>query len=552
MSADVTPPPEPDERPVAAHVTPASDTPGPEAARTRPVVEERMHPASPLVNMWLFVVALAWFAFTSFLQGEPIWEDPLWRDADALRARLTELPFWVYLIVGLPLLGLGFGYWGWWTTKFVIDDHEFRLENTGAFQESKRIAFGRIQSVDVTQPFAARVLGLAEVKIDVGAEDGTTLRFLRRQRATEIRDHLMSRAHGRRGEATPGRTTSAWDDSGDGDQMLIRLSPRDIIISAVLTQQVLYIALGALLPLILGNIFNWGVAAAGGLVPLAIALVSYLAKRLFGQFNYTLARTPAGLRITRGLTTLRSQTIPVHRVQALTISQPLPWRWINRARLHVTILGLGDLTEGEELSASTLYLPIGTPQQIQIAIAAIWPGLELERLTFTGPPARAKWLHPFQFSWMGHALDDRVIAIRTGFTERSQAIIPHGRVQAVRVSQGPLQRRLGLSSVDANTTSMISATVPSLDAGDARALAFAQLDRARASRVSELQDSRSLRATLVPDASGDARLVGPDAPPPTDVWLPPTVSLGTLTPDAAASGATAASEAATPPGASLG
>lgn len=551
MSADVTPPPEPDERPTTAHVTPASDTPGPEAAGTRPVVEERMHPASPLVSMWLFVVALAWFAFTSFLQGEPIWEDPLWRDADALRARLTELPFWMYLVVGLPLVGLVMGYWGWWTTRFVIDDREFRLENTGAFQESKRIAFGRIQSVDVTQPFAARVLGLAEVKIDVGADDGATLRFLRRQRATEIRDHLMSRAHGRRGEATPGRATSAWDDSGAGDQMLIKLSPGDIIISAVLTQQVLFIALGALLPLILGNIFDWGVAAAGGLVPLAIALVGYLGKRLFGQFNYTLARTPAGLRITRGLTTLRSQTIPIHRVQALTISQPLPWRWINRARLHVTILGLGDLDGGEELSTSTLYLPIGTPQQIQVAIAAIWPGLELERLTVTGAPARARWLHPFQFSWMGHALDDRVLVVRSGFTERSQAIVPHARVQGVKLLQGPLQRRLGLSSVDVNTTALLSATVPSLDAGDARALTFTQLDRARASRVNELEDPPGLRATLVPDASGDARIIGPEAPTPTDVWLPPTVALGALA-QPAASGATAASAAADDPGASLG
>ena len=190
------------------HPTPEPPVPAPPATdqvvvpASAPVIEERMHPLSPLVSLWLGVVALGWFAVTSFLQGDPIWED-----FDRLGEWLTSVPWWVFIAAGGVLIGLGFGYWGWWTTKFVIDDREFRLENTGAFQESQRIAFSRIQSVDVTQPFAARLLGLAEVKIDVGAEGGASLKYLRRARATEVRDYLMTRAHGRAvSTAEPGRT----------------------------------------------------------------------------------------------------------------------------------------------------------------------------------------------------------------------------------------------------------------------------------------------------------------------------------------------------------
>ena len=480
-------------------------------------IEERLHPLTPFVNLWLGVVALAWFVLTSALQGDPIWED-----LDQFGARLQDVPWWVFLVGGGVVLGLGVGYWGWWTTKFVIDDTEFRLENTGAFQESKRIAFSRIQSVDVTQPFAARLLGLAQVNIDVGAEDGAKLSFLKRARATEIRDYLMTRAHGRSATTgDPGRTASAWDDSARGDQVLVRLTPGEIILSAFATMDIWFMALAFAVPWVLGWMFDWSVLAwGGGMAGLALAILGSLSKRLFGQFNYTLARTPAGLRITRGLFTLRSQTIPAHRVQAVQTRQPLLWRWLGRARLDITVLGLGG-EDAEDLSTSTIYLPFGTPAQVQVALAAIWPGLRLEHLQFRRTPERARWLDPLQWRWMGHAVDERVVAVRQGWLHRRQIIVPHARLQSVRISQGPFERRLGLASVDAQTTDAFGmSSINHLDAPHARALALAEMDRARMSRVNELLDPPGLRAASV--AADPAWVVLVGVP---DLWTPPTAPL---------------------------
>ena len=510
------------------HPTPEPPVPAPPttdqvvAPASAPVIEERMHPLSPLVSLWLGVVALGWFAVTSFLQGDPIWED-----FDRLGEWLTSVPWWVFIAAGGVLIGLGFGYWGWWTTKFVIDDREFRLENTGAFQESQRIAFSRIQSVDVTQPFAARLLGLAEVKIDVGAEGGASLKYLRRARATEVRDYLMTRAHGRAAStAEPGRTASAWDDAAEGDEVLVRLTPGEIILSAFANAEIAWIGLGFLIPWTLGQLFGWDVLAwGGGMAALGIALITYLSRRLFGQFNYTLARTPAGLRITRGLFTLRSQTIPTHRVQAVAIDQPLVWRWLGRARLQVTILGLGELDGGDEMSTSTVYLPFGTAAQTQVALSALWPGLALDRLQFFGSPPRARKLDWFSWRWQGFAHDDRVIVGRTGWTHRRQFIIPHARLQCVQVSQGPWERRLGLANVALHTTDLLgNQTVPHLDEADARRLAFNELDQARTSRASELLDRPGLRdATVVPDPDGVVLTAQPGRP--IDIWTPSTAPL---------------------------
>ncbi len=484
----------------------------------RPIIEERLHPLSPLVHLWIGVVALGWFVVTSMLQ-----RDPIWQDLDKLRERLVDVPWWLYVVAVLAVVILAFSYWSWWTTKFVIDDHEFRLENTGAFQESQRIAFSRIQSVDVTQPFAARLLGLAQVKIDVGAEGGASLSFLKRARATEIRDYLMTRAHGRAATTgEPGRAASRWDDSAEGDQVLVRLTPGEIILSAFASLDILMIAIAFAIPWVLGQVFDWSILAwGGGMAGLAIALFGYLSSRLFGQFNYTLARTPAGLRITRGLFTLRSQTIPVHRVQAVQTSQPIIWRWLGRARLDITILGFGNLEDAEEMSTSTIYLPFGTPEQVQIALAAIWPGLELEHLTFARSPERAKWLDPLQWNWQGWALDDQVLAVRAGWLHRKQLVVPHARLQSVRLSQGPWERRMGLASVHAVTTDILGMNAARhLDVATARALADTEMDRARASRVGELLDPPGLReASVVADPAGVVLVGAPD------IWTPPTAPL---------------------------
>lgn len=495
-------------------------TAGPPPSPTR--IEERLHPLTPFVNLWIGVVALGWFVVSSVLQG-----DPIWNDLGEMRERLQDMPWWVFLVAGGVVIGLGTGYWSWWTTRFVIDDQEFRLENTGAFQESKRIAFSRIQSVDVTQPFAARLLGLAQVKIDVGADDGATLSFLKRSRATEIRDYLMTRATGRTATTSePGREASAWDDTAQGDQVLARLNPGEIILSAFATMDIWFLMLAFAVPWVLGWLFDWSVLAwGGGMAGLALAILGSLSKRLFGQFNYTLARTPAGLRITRGLFTLRSQTIPVHRVQAVETRQPLLWRWLGRARLDITVLGLGG-EDSESLSSSTIYLPFGTPAQVQVALAAIWPGLRLEELRFTRTPERARWLDPLQWQWMGFAVDDQVLVVRRGWLHRRQIVVPHARLQSVELSQGPFERRLGLASVTAKTTDLMGmGAISHLDAPHARALALAEMDRARAARVDELLDPPGLRTAAVEADPAGVVLVGVP-----DIWTPATAPLPTSLP----------------------
>ena len=501
-------------------ITDASPAPPPDATTPQPlaplsprVSEERLHPLSPLVRGWVFVLAGGYALFSTIIQGQIRWED-----VTRIGSLVEQMSGWSLALIAALLLSLGFGYWGWWTTKIVIDDNELRLENTGAFQESKRIAFSRIQSVDINQRLAARLLGLAEVTIDVGADAPTTLSVLTRTRATQMRDYLMARAH-RQQVATSDtvRIASAWDDSAQGDQVLIRLHPGEIILGAVLSSELPFLLLAFLVPL---GFSIWlqqpWIALGAGVLPLIIAMGGFLSKRLVGQFNYTLATTPAGIRLTRGLTTLHSQTIPAHRVQSVQISQPLLWRPLKRARLTLTVLGLKLGDDSQDLS--TVYLPIGNPRQIQLALTALWPNLRLEDLRFHRTPRRARWLSPLSWSWLGYAGDDQVLAVRDGWFERHQTIIPHARLQSMQISQGPLERRLRLVTVVALTGGTLTHTrIKHLEADQARGLAFGEMDLAREARSQERQAPPPTGATW--------HLTSPTAAESTDeahLWTPST------------------------------
>ena len=202
----------------------------------------------------------------------------------------------------------------------------------------------------------------------------------------------------------------------------------------------------------------------------------------------TLAETQAGLRITRGLTNLTSQTVPVRRIQSIRLSQPLFWRPLRRYRVDLEVLGLGEATRNESTSkVSTLLLPIGTRAQVDAALAAVWPGLRLDAISYVRSPRRAILFDPLAYTWNAFGTDENVVVTRRGWLTRHQSIVPHARLQSVAAYQGPLERLLGLDNVSFHTTGLLHQhAVIHMNADIARTLVYDEADRAMTSRDSEL------------------------------------------------------------------
>jgi putative membrane protein len=84
---------------------------------------------------------------------------------------------------------------------------------------------------------------------------------------------------------------------------------------------------------------------------------------------------------------------------------------------------------------------------------------------------------------LGYQLTDTALVTRDGLLTRRLVIVPYGRIQSVRIRQGPLQRRLRLATVWADTAGRgLTAVAPHRDAAEALALATELAERSRAAR----------------------------------------------------------------------
>ena len=446
-----------------------------------PVVKqtERPHPLTPFIRGWIVFVAIV-IGF-----GRQLVESA--SDGGGL-ASLGAL--WIAVgVLGLALLAGGAGYVSWRFTRFVIDDEELRVETGVLFKTSRKIAFERIQSVDVIQPFAARIFSLAELRIEAGAGDsGIRLRYLSRAKAARLRDYLLARAHGttaRLADTGDGPAPDVLFDAGVADRTLVTVRPGALVGSFLLSTEFLVPVLVLVVFGVVAGVTGMGFVALGGVIPMVFGVFSLVSRRVVGMFHFTLAESSRGLRVTRGLTNLTSQSVPVDRIQGVRLCQPVLWKPFGWWRLDVDIVGYGSGDREDNAGGATsVLLPVATPTQVRVALSRVLPGFRVESVALQTAPRRARAFRWFDWWTLRYGWDDRAIVTEHGWVVHERHIVPHAKTQSVRIEQGPLQRRLRLADVHIDTPKgPVHAVAHQMDAAAAaRALALSQLDRARAAQ----------------------------------------------------------------------
>lgn len=438
---------------------------------------ERPHPLTPFIRGWILFVAI--------VIG---WGQQLLPDGRGDRFNAGDLLSALPFVGALVLLAAGGGFVSWYFTRFVIDDDELRLETGAVFKSSKRVAFERLQSVDVIQPLAARMFGLAELRIEVGAGDSTLrLRYLTRAHAARLREYLLARAHGsghRVDDADLAQPASAFTDLGAADTPLVKVSVPRLVVSFLFSTEWLVTAGLLVVGLVVTGIYDVMAYALPGLLPLLIGAVSVIGRRVFAMYGFTLSESARGLRVTRGLTNLSSQSVPVNRIQGVKTSQPLLWRPFGWYRVDVDIVGYaGGDSENNDSAASSVLLPVADAAEVALAVGLVLPGFALESIELHAVPRRARVVRWFDWWTLRYGWNDRALVTEAGWLTHVRDVLPHAKTQSVRIEQGPLQRRLRLADVHVDTPrGPVNVVAHQLDAAVARELVLSQLDRARAAR----------------------------------------------------------------------
>ncbi|MFI2509653.1 PH domain-containing protein [Streptomyces sp. NPDC018972] len=420
-----------------------------------PVTERRLHPVTPLRRAWAPVAVLIGWAL---------------HDPDQAQRQLTRLTTTTLLIgfaVLIPAAAL-YGFLTWWFTHFAVTESELRIRTGLLFRRTAHIRLERIQAIDVTQPLLARVAGVAKLRLDViGTDKKDELAFLGADEARALRAELLARAAGFAPE-------TAHEVGEAPSRQMLRVPPGVLAVSLLLTGATwgwLLVA-AVVVPLLWTATHSlWTVLAAA--VPMLGAAGASSVGRFVAEYDWTLGESPDGLRIDHGLLDRAHETVPPGRVQTVRLVEPLLWRRRDWVRVELDVAG----------SSNSLLLPVAPRELAESVVARVLPGVSVPpREALSRPPRRARWCVPLWWRGYGLAVTDAVFAARHGLLRRSLSLVPHAKVQSVRLAQGPWQRARGVADVHVDTGANKSVTARLRDAAEAAALLRSQAERSRTGR----------------------------------------------------------------------
>ncbi|MGW4085955.1 PH domain-containing protein [Streptomyces sp. NPDC004822] len=431
--------------------------PGVERAlrEARAVPERRLHPVTPLRRAWAPVAVLIGWAV----------HDP--DQAQRQLTRLTTTTLLIALAVLVPAAAL-YGFLTWWYTHFAVTDSELRIRTGLVFRRTAHIRLERIQAIDVTQPLLARVAGVAKLKLDVvGADKKDELAFLGAEEARALRAELLARAAGFAPE-------TAHEVGEAPSRELLRVPPRVLAVSLVLTGATWgALAAALIVPTVLWLVTQsaWTVLATA--VPLVGAAGAASVGRFVTEYDWTVGESPDGLRLDHGLLDRAHETVPPGRVQTVRLVEPLLWRRRGWVRVELDVAG----------SSNSVLLPVAPREIAESVVARVLPGVTVPpREALTRPPRRAGRCLPLWWRGHGLAVTDTVFAARSGLLSRGLALVPHAKVQSVRLTQGPWERRWDVADVHVDTGAGKTVTARLRDAGEAAELLRTQAERSRTGR----------------------------------------------------------------------
>lgn len=436
-------------------------TPAMPAAPAMPAVERRLHLLTPLRRAWVPIGATVGVAVQQ--------ADQVQRWASGLSVTLRALALAALVVV----FGV-YGFLSWWFTHYAVTDTELRIRSGLLFRRTAHIRLDRIQAIDVTRPLLARVAGVAKLRLDViGTEDKDELAFLEEREAVALRAELLARAAG----FAPAEAVSL----GEAPQReLLRVAPRDLAVSLLLTLSAWgALAAGIGVPVAVwwfsGN--HWATIAT--MLPMLGGLWSGTVGRFLSEFDWRVAESPDGLRLDHGLLDRAHETVPPGRVQTVRIVEPLLWRRRGWVRVELAVAG----------SKNGVLVPVASREAAQAVVARVLPGADLAALAFgPSPKAGSRWVVPVWWRGYAVAVSADVFAAREGLLCRRTEIVPHAKVQSVRLTQGPWARVHGLADVHLDTGADATVTARLRPAAGAAELLDAQAARSRTSRADALPD----------------------------------------------------------------
>jgi putative membrane protein len=406
--------------------------------------------------------------------------------------------------------------------RYRLDDSELVVRTGFVFRNERHIPYARIQNVEAIRNVFHRVLGVVEVRIETGAsnEDEATMRVVPNVAYDEIRGRVLAHRM-----VAPAAEAEEIPDQGT---VVLALPARELLLSGLIANRsaiVIAAALGVLWELGLFDFvfdrifrdFNWifgekvtarsivrqairaltgggfpslwymGLAAGTVFALFAAVTLISMGWSLVRLYGFTLRRVDDDLLAEFGLFTRIATTIPLRRIQTLTIFEGPLYRLFDRASVKVETAG-GDAGEAKAGRKEPL-VPIIKRAQLAKFLKHVLPEINLDVADWQPPAPRAfrrvlrqsaivavvftiffvgmleRWaivllaallilsfIHARRYvATLGWALVENAILFRRGWVSKRLTAARFSKMQAIALHQSPFDRRNDMARVQVDT-----------------------------------------------------------------------------------------------------
>lgn len=407
--------------------------------------------------------------------------------------------------------------------RYRIENDELVVTEGILFHRVRTVPVGRIQNVDLVQNPLHRLLNVAEARIETasGTKPEAVLRVLPMKHVHTLRESLLKK-QSPTAESTPDGETQPATMLGETDAGVEILR----IPTAWLCEVGLANNKGAVLGgLIFGayyqfapdDLFEWDMlenfdwGQIGWIVPTimvisGIATLLILLRLLSVGFyvlrfhNYRLTLLEDDLRITCGLFTRISASIPRARIQFISVQQNFWMRWMGLSSIRIETAG-GSGKEPADATKSVSgrwFVPVVPDDQVASIVEQLRPGLEwrLDELDWKplSPQAEKRAMRvaailslgvallslgairPWGFLLglvvfvpmaylairssraMRYARTEEGVVYRSGLLTKKMSMTFFDRIQTVRFAQSPFDRRWKMAELSVDTAAAGPAT----------------------------------------------------------------------------------------------
>jgi putative membrane protein len=392
------------------------------------------------------------------------------------------------LVIGWFVIALTYQLIYYQRFEYELNEDTLDIVSGVISRRDREIPIRRVQNVDITRNVFQRALGLAQIDLETagGSSTEASLRYVSHDEAKRLQSEL--------GRLKRGETSSEPGEAATEQELFSVTSKELVLLGIVGIDLRLLSVVTVLLPVVAPSLRErfadplLGLAVTAPLAAIGIVVVTGLVSGVLAVTNYygfRLARLNDELLYERGLLQRFSGSIPLEKVQTLTVSENVIARRLGYASLAVETAGYAP---GEAGSQSAV--PLADRSRVLDLARSVE---EFEPVDFDRPPKRARERYlvrysivallvvgsafavdaytELTFAWyltvalfplaavgahlkwrnLGYDVQSKYIVLREGFWTRTVTIVPYYRVQTVLDSQTVFQRRRRLASLVVDT-----------------------------------------------------------------------------------------------------